>query len=391
MGELYVARTVGSDGINQLVALKRLRPALQTTPDAARQLLGEARIMASLRHPNIAQIYDADTQGVCPFIVMEYVQGENLGAVLAQLGARGRGLSLPIALWIICNVAAALHHAHQARNADGSSAGIVHRDVCPSNVLITSDGHVKLIDFGVAKAVQREHDTLPGTIKGHVRYLSPEQYLGGDLDGRSDVFSLGIVLFELTTGTRWLRERDDAKAVQVMLNGQYPRPSERRAGYPEALETIVERALQRNRELRHDDARALQRELEEFAASQQLTLSSIALSETMQSLFGPGETWSTQRLLNELSAKYGQGPRNQIVAPASATLRLDPGAGPQPALEELTGSAGEVQQSGQTLRLERSSNTVPPQEHRGSRSREAVVALLVVAALASAAWWMFPR
>jgi serine/threonine protein kinase len=310
MGELYLARVTGEGGFERLVALKRLLPTQGAGTEATRQLLEEARLMASLQHPNIAQVYDAGRTEGGAFFAMEYVRGETLAGVLSGLARRSRGLSLTNALWIARGVASALSYAHDKRLPNGEPARIVHRDVSPANVMITTDGTIKLIDFGVAKAAQR-NATLPGTIKGNPRYMSPEQTLGLDLDHRSDLFSLGIVLFELTTGTRWLRERDDLLAAQQMLHGEYPKPSERRSRYPARLEEIVLKALARDRELRFADAREFQGALEDFARDEHLTLSNLEMADTMRTLPGASAA-STQQ---ELDPSTGG---------VAATLRLGP-------------------------------------------------------------------
>ncbi len=308
MGEVYAARSQAQEGFVKLVAIKVLLPG-DSLDRPEQQLWDEARVMGSLHHPNIAQVYEAGRVDGRAFFAMEYVHGQSLSHTLARLAQRGRGLSLENALWIVKSVAAALHYAHDKRSPDGRPALIVHRDVCPANIMLTYDGTAKLIDFGVAKAATTTPKTAPGTIKGNLRYMSPEQLIGTALDRRSDVFSLGIVLFELTTGTRFIRERDDQRAAQVVLNGKLPRPSERRSGYSPALESIVMTALARSPDSRYPDARALQQAIEEFARDEQLVLSDIELSQTMQQLFGDSAELSTQRdLLATLGLPEGAPP-----------------------------------------------------------------------------------
>jgi eukaryotic-like serine/threonine-protein kinase len=232
MGELYLARASGIEGFEKVVVLKRIHPHFAARPEFEQMLLDEARLMGTLHHPNIVQVYDVARHEGYTFFTMEYVYGDNLRNVLKVSAQKGRGLSLTNALWIVSNVAAGLHYAHQKKRSDGTPLRLVHRDVSPGNIMLSHDGAIKLVDFGVAKASVQQARTAPGAIKGHVRYMSPEQCLGNVLDHRSDQFSLGIVLFELTTGTRWIRERDDYDAVQRMLNEPFPKPSERRACAP---------------------------------------------------------------------------------------------------------------------------------------------------------------
>jgi serine/threonine protein kinase len=206
--------------------------------------------------------------------------------VLKAAARKKRGLSRANAIWIVMNVAAGLYYAHCKRRPDGSPLGLIHRDVSPNNIMLSHEGGVKLVDFGVAMAIARSAKTTPGAIKGNVRYMSPEQSLGEPLDARSDIFSLGIVLFELTTGTRFQREKDDYWAVQKMLNEPLPRPSERKPDYPPELERIVLKALAKNPADRFSNAQEFQLALEEFARETKLPASSVSMARTMADLFG---------------------------------------------------------------------------------------------------------
>ncbi len=335
MGQLYLARSFGGEGFEKLVALKRIVATDTTSREVlTRALLDEAQLMGALHHPNIAQVYDAGTHHDGAFYAMEYVHGRSVREIVSTLAKRGRGLSLGNALWIARSAAAALRYAHDKRGTDNEPLGIVHRDICPSNIMVTLGGTVKLIDFGIAKSVTRKAHTTPGTVKGNLRYMSPEQYLGMPLDGRSDIFSLGIVLFELTTGTRWLRERDDLQAAQQMLHGDYPSPSERRVGYPTGLEAIVTQALARDRNLRHRDAEELERQLDEFIREQQLDQSELAMSAAMRELFPEGRELSTQQVLAQPAQKTA------LLGPtpaASGTLRLPRGVEQPPASSPASG------------------------------------------------------
>lgn len=286
MGELYLAKTAGIEGFEKEFALKRILAQFATDPAFENMLLDEARLMATLQHPNIVQVFDIDRVGGFAFFTMEYVHGENLRGVLKAAARKKRGLSRANAVWIVMNVAAGLYYAHCKRRPDGSPLGLIHRDVSPNNIMLSHEGGVKLVDFGVAMAIARSAKTTPGAIKGNVRYMSPEQSLGERLDPRSDIFSLGIVLFELTTGTRFQREKDDYWAVQKMLNEPLPRPSERKHDYPPELERIVMKALAKNPADRFANAQDFQLALEEFARETKLPASSVTLARTMTDLFG---------------------------------------------------------------------------------------------------------
>jgi serine/threonine-protein kinase len=286
MAELYLARTAGIEGFEKLVALKRILPHHADDPDFVDMFLDEARLAARLNHPNIAQVYDIGEHGGSYFFAMEYLHGRDLSHVLKTAAEQGRGMSLDKALTIVTQVAAGLQHAHDVVDSDGTPLNLVHRDVSLSNILVTYDGMVKIVDFGIAKAMSRRSRTRTGNVKGKIAYLSPEQCRGDDIDRRSDVFALGIVLFELTTGTRMFGQLDDVAIMHKLCFAELPTPSSRRPDYPEALEELVMRALAREPDDRFESARALQEALEHHAREAKLTLSNIALGKLMHALYG---------------------------------------------------------------------------------------------------------
>ena len=287
MADLFLSRQRGPSGFETLAVIKRIRPHLAANAEFVRMFLDEARLAAQLRHPNVVTVYDAGQERGEYFFVMEYVHGRDLHAVIAAAAARGRQLSLDETLSIAAGVCAGLHHAHERTDAKGAPLGIVHRDISPSNVLVGFEGAVKLADFGIAKATQAA-STEPGTntLRGKLSYISPEQMLGHPLDRRADLYALSVVLYELTTGAR---PHDDAPtefvAMQRTLEAPVPLPSARRPGYPEDLERIVMRGLERQPEKRWWTARELQVELETFARQRQLAMSPVTLARLMEELF----------------------------------------------------------------------------------------------------------
>ena len=283
MAELYVARHSGIEGFERTVVLKRVLPHLTDDPEFIRMFLDEARIAASLDHPNIAQVTDIDEENGEYFFAMEYVHGQNLRQVLRKTE---QGLPLGIALLVITGVAAGLHHAHEALGADGRSLGLVHRDVSPANVMLAYNGAVKLTDFGIAKASARTSKTLAGRIKGKIGYMSPEQCRGEDVCRRSDIFSLGIVLYEATTGARAFYAPNDFAAMAKIARADYIVPSELDASYPVELERIIARALAKDPDDRYATAEAMQLDLEAFAEADGHALSTIELSAHMRRAFG---------------------------------------------------------------------------------------------------------
>jgi serine/threonine protein kinase len=284
MAELYLARHSGEGGFEKVVAIKRVLPHLGEDPDFIEMFRNEARLAATLHHPNIAQVFDVGVADGEHFYALEYVHGRNLLQVLKM--SSDRPLSIADGLTIIVAVASALHHAHEQTGPDGRPMGIVHRDVTPSNVMVSYTGAVKLTDFGIARAAERTSTTRAGTIKGKAGYMSPEQARGEIIDRRSDVFSLGIMLYEVTTGARAFYAPNDYAVMGKVARGDYLPPRELDPDYPAALERIVKRALAVDPDQRYDSAEALQMALESFSHDSGVRLSSLSLAEHMKSLFG---------------------------------------------------------------------------------------------------------
>ena len=284
MAELFLARARGIEGFETLVAVKRILPQLAVNGEFVRMFLDEARLAAQLRHPNIAQVYDIGKEAGAHFFVMEYVAGHDLRDVLTAAGRAG-GLPLEHALTIVAGVAAGLHHAHEHTGPDGKTLGIVHRDLSPRNVLCSFTGAVKLVDFGIAKVRNRQTDTRDGTLKGKLAYMSPEQCRAEPLDRRSDIFALGLLLYELTTGQRAFDEDLEYRLINLVAAGSVVAPSARVRGYPKELEPIVMKALQPARADRYATAEELQLDLESYAQKAHLALSTANLRRYMRALF----------------------------------------------------------------------------------------------------------
>src|SRR5579871_1298801 len=227
MAEIFLARAASLKGFEKYLVIKRILPHKTRDPNFVSMFLDEARLAATLDHPNIVQIYDVGAIDGEYFIAMEYLHGEDLLALVragVQLGL-GRP-PLEIVITILDGTLGGLHYAHERRGFDGKPLNIVHRDVTPGNIVITYDGAVKLVDFGIAKAATREvnQDTRAGALKGKIQYMSPEQCKGEALDRRADLFALGIILFELTTGKRLYHEKSDFETLKKIVEGPVPDP-----------------------------------------------------------------------------------------------------------------------------------------------------------------------
>jgi serine/threonine protein kinase len=285
MAELFLARTVGPENFEKLVVLKKILPNFAENPKFVRLFLDEARLAATLDHPHIAHVYDMGKVDGNYFFTMEYIHGQDVRATLRRTARFDQKFPLDHTVLIVHAVAAALHYAHERRKPDGSLLDIVHRDVSPSNILISYDGAIKLVDFGVAKAATSSVKTRTGTLKGKIAYMSPEQAKGSPVDRRSDVFALGIVLWEMITTQRLFKGDNDLATIQLIINSKPQPPRELRPECPEELERISLKALSNDPETRYQTAEELQLDLEELARELRLKQSAIALRSHMQELF----------------------------------------------------------------------------------------------------------
>jgi serine/threonine protein kinase len=294
MAELFLARKKGIEGFEKLVVIKRILPELKHDREFVEMFLDEARLQATLHHSNIVQVYDFGEDAGSHFFAMEYLHGEDTRAIMRAAHRRGERVPLEHALSVVLGVCAGLHYAHEKLDGDGKPLGIVHRDVSPQNVAVTYDGGVKVMDFGIAKARRRTTETRGGTLKGKLQYMAPEQCLGEEVDRRTDVFAIGILLWELTCTRRLYFGQSDFAIMKAITEHDAAPPSEVVSDYPAELEAIVLRALARRREERHQTAEELQLQLEAFARERRLALSPVGLARYLRELFsGRVEAWST--------------------------------------------------------------------------------------------------
>jgi serine/threonine-protein kinase len=284
MAEIYLARSTGTAGFEKLVVIKRILPTAAQDTQLVSMFLDEAKLAATLRHPNIASVIDVDSDDDSYFFAMEHVFGQDMRRIRVEAEARGRPIPLTASIAIIIGAAQALAYAHDVRGSSGP-LGVVHRDVSPSNILVSYEGAVKLVDFGIARATGRTTKTLTGTLKGKLAYMSPEQCRGKKLDGRSDLFSLGIVLYELTCSVRPFEGTSDLETLEKIVQGDFVPPSRVVPGYPPALESIVKRLLATEPGSRYPNAHALLPELEAQVAALGTFNPALALAKYMGELF----------------------------------------------------------------------------------------------------------
>jgi serine/threonine-protein kinase len=262
MATVYYGRLVGSHGFARTVAIKRLHPHLAKEPEFIAMFVDEARLAARVRHPNVVSTLDVvDADGEC-FLVMEHIVGETLARLCRVAAADEAMIPPPVAAAIMCGVLHGLHAAHEAANDGGEPLHLVHRDVSPQNILVGADGVPRLIDFGVAKAVGRLRTTGEGRIRGKISYMSPEQLAAEELDRRADIYSAGIVLWELLVGRNLIAHADPVVALREALEQRIVPPRALVPGLPDELDATVVRALARDREKRFATAHQMALALE---------------------------------------------------------------------------------------------------------------------------------
>ncbi len=263
MGEVFLARMRGAAGFEKLLVLKRLLPHLGEQPRFVTMFLDEARLAARISHANVCQIYELGQVEQQYYITMEYLEGAQLSQVIERRRLDPRLADLQLLCGVLTQVCEGLHAAHNLRNDDGELLGVVHRDVCLSNIFVTWSGIAKLIDFGVAKARGALSKTRPGAVKGTYAYMSPEQLRGEDVQPRSDVFAMGVVAWESITGRRLFKRKTDFQTFKAITEEPIPLASELRPEVPSTLARAVRRALEREPSRRYQTAREFGRALEE--------------------------------------------------------------------------------------------------------------------------------
>lgn len=292
MAEIFLARTIGMEGFERYVVVKCIKPEFAANSSFVDMFLDEARISAQLHHHHIAQVFDMGVEEGVLYFAMEYVHGQNVQAIVQAVSILGGFVPFDHALSIVIGAAAGLGYAHDKLGSDGRSLELVHRDVTPTNILVSYGGAVKVVDFGIVKAATRSTHTRSGVLKGKIAYMSPEQCRNAPLDRRSDVFALGILLYELTTTKRLFDTESDYGTMNRIVTGEVPAPQKYRSDYPDELADIVLRCLAVKPEDRYETADALVEDLLRFAQRAMLTPTNVGLARYMTELFGkPTEPW----------------------------------------------------------------------------------------------------
>jgi len=285
MAEVYEAVAIAEHGIEKPLVIKRILEEHSSDEQFQEMFRDEARVAMRLNHPNVVQVFDFGRDDDNRyFLAMELVRGKDLGAIISRAKQEDRVIPAGVAVYIAGEAAKGLDHAHRLSGSDGKPLGIVHRDVSPQNILISTDGGVKVGDFGIAKFNARAGKTQVQMVRGKVRYMSPEQAEGSLLDGRSDLFSLALVLYEMITGKYAFDGRADLDVLDQVRKCEPKKPSEI-TNVPAGLEAVILRALSREAKFRYSRGNEFQRELESFAVEKGLRATSGALAEYLNSLF----------------------------------------------------------------------------------------------------------
>jgi serine/threonine-protein kinase len=326
MATVYLGKTAGETAVRDAVALKVIKDEYSLNRDFVNMFLDEAKIVSRLRHPNVVSLLELGTEGNRLFIAMELLLGQSLWSVWEACRERRVRLRYDLASWIGARVAEGLHHAHELKDANGAPQHVVHRDVNASNIFVTYDGRVKVIDFGLAKAANRISRTAAGIVKGKLAYMSPEQTVGKPLDRRTDIFALGTTLWEITADRRLFKGKDDVETLTAVHNADVPDPTRLVAGYPEKLWAVLRRALERDREKRYSTALELSVALDACAASEGRKITATTLADVMRSLFDY-ERKRQLAWLAEASVVDRVAPLNSLVPPRDSVAYETMGPG----------------------------------------------------------------
>jgi len=329
MAEIFLARQMGLEGFEKTVVLKRIRPHLGDKKSFVKMFLNEAKLAAQLNHPNIIQIHDLGRVSGSYFIAMEYLFGRDMRRVIPKAEAQGIPFPIVYACKIASQVLEGLYYAHQKTDVHGVALGIVHRDVTPENIFVSFDGGVKVLDFGIAKAANQVEMTRAGEIKGKLSYMSPEQCMGKPLDHRSDIFSLGVVLYEWVTGFKLFTGESDVAVLKSITDGKIYRPSYFKQDVPEPVEQILMRALEKDPADRYQSAWEMQYDLDKFLANNEFTPSNQHLATFMKQLFVDEIETERQRLTGRGVALTLMGEPGRLADLDVDALTEEPGSGPR--------------------------------------------------------------
>lgn len=311
MAEVFRAKVTSLEGVERLVAIKRILPHLARDPEFTNMFIDEARIAVTLHHANIAQVYELGRVGESLFIAMEYVHGRDIRSLINRSRHVKRRLSIPLVVHVVSKVCEGLDYAHRRKDMSQRDLNIVHRDISPQNIIVSYEGEVKIIDFGIAKAASKRSHTEAGILKGKFGYMAPEQVMGEAIDRRADIFCAGILLYEMLTSERLFVGSNELSTLQKIRHVEILPPTYHNRNIPEALEKIIMRALAQHVEDRYQFASELQEALQRFLIEHQQELFNTRhLRQTMHDFFNEEIRLDQERL--EALMLYNNEPKEAI-------------------------------------------------------------------------------
>lgn len=307
MAEIYKAKMEGVEGFQKLVAIKKILPQFSHNKDFTTMFIDEAKVAAQLSHRNIVHIYDLGKIENSYFIAMEYMEGTDLRKVIHEAKEKNEKIPIPIGLFIASHVASALDYAHNKKDPEGKPLNIVHRDVSPQNILISKDGEIKICDFGIAKAASKASHTRAGSLKGKLQYMSPEQAWGKQVNFKSDIFSLGIVLYEMFSGKHLFEGDSELSILEKVRHPKFQPLSKLIKDCPPELENIINKALKENEDERYPDANSMKKEIEELLSRYEPKVTEKTISEYLLYLEGLKDKF--------MEFKYKSAPKKEEAEP----------------------------------------------------------------------------
>lgn len=304
---MFRAKLTGAQGFEKLIAIKKILQHLNSEDKLVSSFIDEAKLAALIHHPNIVQVYDFGYMNETYYIAMEYLFGKDLRFTIKRTIEKSTSIDFEISLYIVSQLLSGLDYAHTLKDFSGNPLKIIHRDIGPQNIFITYDGQVKIIDFGIAKAATQDTNTQIGTIKGKVSYMSPEQANGDVVDHRSDIFSAGIVLYELLT-LRKMYEGDTFQVLAKARNASFEPIENINPNFPKAIYGILTKALEKNPDRRYQTAESMLQDIDSFMVDNSIRLYQKDLSSFMKYLFDEeNEDFKTQTIVN---TNYFEVPQN---------------------------------------------------------------------------------
>src|SRR5262245_8667171 len=296
--KISIAIAEGLAGFSKLVVLKQIREELVANSSATKMFLDEARLSARMNHPNVVQVYEVYLRQGVPVIVMEFLDGQPLSTILARSHGNN-GFTLDLAMSILSKTLAGLHYAHTLTDFSGEALGLIHRDVSPHNILVTYDGQVKLVDFGIAKLAHSEHQTRTGVVKGKLTYMAPEQFTG-KVDCRADIFGVGVMLWEIATRQRFWGDLPEPALIGRLISGDLPH-LRKPAGIDDEVYRICCRALAFAREDRYESAALMQEDLERFLGRRGAVVTQLGVGQLVSEACGEARRKVQAAIRDQLS------------------------------------------------------------------------------------------